>query len=152
MRLFSVQIHVGTAGNERANELVSNSALNKKTAVNYDLFPLSYAKKVIRAIASLDVSRERYAEGSIVQMTPLMAQTPTGHGGFAQYLQRFEQKNSPYYALARSGKMSNLSQGTGRDRGGHRRRNREAERPRSIVAKKKVTVTDITRGTDVNLV
>ncbi|GBP78440.1 hypothetical protein EVAR_52245_1 [Eumeta japonica] len=37
---------------------------------------------------------------SRVSMTPLLAQTLTGHGGFAQYLHRFKLASSPYCACA----------------------------------------------------
>ncbi|GBP92213.1 Putative 115 kDa protein in type-1 retrotransposable element R1DM [Eumeta japonica] len=109
----------GTTGNERADELARNAALKKKTAADYDRYPLSYAKKVIRA-ASLDEWQQRYTEGgtgeitkcffprvegayrvlSRFTITPPIAQTLTGHGGFAQYLNRFKLKDSPYCACA----------------------------------------------------
>ncbi|GBP96413.1 Putative 115 kDa protein in type-1 retrotransposable element R1DM [Eumeta japonica] len=109
--------HAGTTGNERADELARNAAL--KTAADYDRYPLSYAKKVIRA-ASLDEWQQRYTEGgtgeitkcffprvegayrvlSRFTITPPIAQTLTGHGGFAQYLNRFKLKDSPYCACA----------------------------------------------------
>ncbi|GBP96368.1 hypothetical protein EVAR_65698_1 [Eumeta japonica] len=87
----------------------------KKTAADYDKFPLSYAKRVIRA-ASLEEWQERYAEGG-TEMTSHLAQTLTGHGGFSQYLHRFKLKDSPYCACdpakiqdaARSRGMSNVS-------------------------------------------
>ncbi|GBP22762.1 hypothetical protein EVAR_13553_1 [Eumeta japonica] len=41
VRLFWVRAHVGIAGNERADELVKRAALTKKTAADYDKFPLS---------------------------------------------------------------------------------------------------------------
>ncbi|GBP68551.1 hypothetical protein EVAR_53969_1 [Eumeta japonica] len=50
-------------GNERADELARNAALKKKTVVDYDRFPLSFAKKAIRA-ASLEKWQKRYTEGS----------------------------------------------------------------------------------------
>ncbi|GBP92228.1 Putative 115 kDa protein in type-1 retrotransposable element R1DM [Eumeta japonica] len=111
--------HAGTTGNERADELARNAALKKKTAADYDRYPLSYAKKVIRA-ASLDEWQQRYTEGGTGEITKCffprvegayrvlsrftitspIAQTLTGHGGFAQYLNRFKLKDSPYCACA----------------------------------------------------
>ncbi|GBP65867.1 Putative 115 kDa protein in type-1 retrotransposable element R1DM [Eumeta japonica] len=119
VRLFWVRAHARTAGNERADELARNAALKRKTAADYDRFPLSYAKKVIRA-AILDEWQQRYTEGNTGEITkcffprvegayrvlsrftitPLIAQTLTGHGGFAQYLNRFKLKDSPYCACA----------------------------------------------------
>ncbi|GBP24851.1 hypothetical protein EVAR_14184_1 [Eumeta japonica] len=52
-----------TAGNEGADELARNAALKRKTATDYDRFPLSHVKNVISA-ASLYEWQQRYAEGS----------------------------------------------------------------------------------------
>ncbi|GBP34173.1 hypothetical protein EVAR_30725_1 [Eumeta japonica] len=90
VRLFCVRAHAGIAGNERADDLARRVALTKKTAVDYDRFLLSHAKKVIRA-ASLEEWQQRYAERST-------AQTLTSHGGFAQYLFRFKLRHSPHCA------------------------------------------------------
>ncbi|GBP34375.1 Putative 115 kDa protein in type-1 retrotransposable element R1DM [Eumeta japonica] len=40
-------VDAGIAGNERANELVKQAVLAKKTEADYDRFPLSYAKKYL---------------------------------------------------------------------------------------------------------
>ncbi|GBP96467.1 Putative 115 kDa protein in type-1 retrotransposable element R1DM [Eumeta japonica] len=64
----AVRAHAGIAGNERADELARRAALTKKTAADYDRFPLSYAKRVIRA-ASLEEWQERYAEGGTGEIT-----------------------------------------------------------------------------------
>ncbi|GBP47888.1 hypothetical protein EVAR_33605_1 [Eumeta japonica] len=81
--------HIGIAGNERVDELARRAVLDKKTAADYDRFPLSHVKNMIRA-ARLEEWQQRYAEG--------MAQILTGHGGFALYLYRFKLRDSPYCA------------------------------------------------------
>ncbi|GBP14733.1 hypothetical protein EVAR_9635_1 [Eumeta japonica] len=99
------------------SDIVAHAALTKKTAADYDKFPLSYAKKVIRA-ASMEEWQERYAEESTgeitkcffprvkqayrvlrkIEMTSQIVQTLTEYGGFAQYPHRFKLKDSTYYA------------------------------------------------------
>ncbi|GBP23736.1 hypothetical protein EVAR_13692_1 [Eumeta japonica] len=49
VRLFWVRAHAETASNERADELAKQAALTKKTAADYDRFPLSHVNKVISA-------------------------------------------------------------------------------------------------------
>ncbi|GBP77958.1 hypothetical protein EVAR_83206_1 [Eumeta japonica] len=103
VRLFWVKGRARTAGNERADELARRAAFTRMTAAEYDRFPLSHAKKVIRA-AILEEWQQRYAEGSTgentkcfspwmeqayqvlgkIKMTSQVVQTLTGHGGFAQ--------------------------------------------------------------------
>ncbi|GBP14592.1 Putative 115 kDa protein in type-1 retrotransposable element R1DM [Eumeta japonica] len=68
VRLFWIRAHVGIAETERAVELARRTALTKKTAADYDKFPLSYAKKVIR-VAILEEWQELYAEGSTGEIT-----------------------------------------------------------------------------------
>ncbi|GBP33114.1 Retrovirus-related Pol polyprotein from type-1 retrotransposable element R1 3 [Eumeta japonica] len=106
---------VGTAGSERVDELARRVTLTKKTSADYDKFPLSYAKKVIKS-ASLEEWQEQYVEGSTgeitkcfsprieqaykvlrqIDITSQLAPTLMGHGEFAQYLFRFYLKDSPY--------------------------------------------------------
>ncbi|GBP47702.1 hypothetical protein EVAR_14232_1 [Eumeta japonica] len=93
------------------------AALTKKMAADYDWFPLSHAKKMIRA-ASLEELQNRYAEGSTgeiikcffpqveeayrilrkIEMTSQMAQTLMSHDEFVQYLYRFNLQDSPHWA------------------------------------------------------
>ncbi|GBP60538.1 Retrovirus-related Pol polyprotein from type-1 retrotransposable element R1 3 [Eumeta japonica] len=115
---LEVRAHARIVGNEHADELARSTALTKKTAVEYDRYPLLHAKKVIRA-ASLEEWQQRYAEGSTgeitkrffprveqayrvlrdIDMTYQVVQTLTGHGGFApQYLFRFRLRDSPHCA------------------------------------------------------
>ncbi|GBP45243.1 hypothetical protein EVAR_28991_1 [Eumeta japonica] len=78
------------------------SFLEKKTTVDYNCFPLSFAKKTIR-VASLEEWQKSYSEGSAggitkcffpgveeayrilsrIQLTPFLAQALTGQDGFA---------------------------------------------------------------------
>ncbi|GBP65875.1 hypothetical protein EVAR_85143_1 [Eumeta japonica] len=53
VRLFLIRAHAEIAGNERADEFARRAAFTKKTAAEYDRFPLSHAKKLIKA-ASLE--------------------------------------------------------------------------------------------------
>ncbi|GBP81630.1 hypothetical protein EVAR_74892_1 [Eumeta japonica] len=105
---LKIRVHGEISKNDRADELARRVDFTKKTAADYDKFPLSHAKKVIRA-ASLEERQQRYTEGSTVKitkcffpreekaysvlqqigMTSLMAQFLTGDGEFAQYLFRF---------------------------------------------------------------
>ncbi|GBP94348.1 hypothetical protein EVAR_65494_1 [Eumeta japonica] len=53
-----------------ADELAKNAALEKKTAADYDRFPLSYAKKAMRAMSQRNGRRD----------TPKVAQNDAGTG------------------------------------------------------------------------
>ncbi|GBP60473.1 hypothetical protein EVAR_37509_1 [Eumeta japonica] len=68
VRLFWVRAHARIAGHERADKLSRRAALARKTAADYNRFPLSYAKRVIRA-ASLKKWKERYTEASMGEIT-----------------------------------------------------------------------------------
>ncbi|GBP37552.1 hypothetical protein EVAR_34587_1 [Eumeta japonica] len=80
-RRFGLCARAGTAGYELADEVARGAALKKKTAADYDRFPLSAVDEAYKVL-------------SRVQMMPLLTQTLTGHGGFAQYLYKFKLKNS----------------------------------------------------------
>ncbi|GBP34746.1 hypothetical protein EVAR_25750_1 [Eumeta japonica] len=67
VRLFWVQVHAGTTGNERADEIARNAVFKKKRVPDCDRFPLSFAKKAMRAV-SLEEWQKRYAEGSTVEI------------------------------------------------------------------------------------
>lgn len=45
---YWVKAHVGIPGNARANELAKEAALYNKKKTDYDKFPVSYAKRLIR--------------------------------------------------------------------------------------------------------
>lgn len=114
LKLFWIKAHVGLEGNERADELAKEAALGKKTRPDYDLCPVSFAKRQIR-MESLGEWNTRYrsqetasttklffpeasAAYSIVrkmEIDPLVVQVLTGHGGFSEYLHRFKCKESP---------------------------------------------------------
>lgn len=114
IRLFWLRAHVGTPGNERADELAKKAALTKKTAADYDKVPISFAKRRIRE-ETVKRWQERYESSETgpvtktffpsvitarrilknVSLTPRHVQVMTGHGGLSEYLHRFKLKNSP---------------------------------------------------------
>ncbi|GBP48515.1 hypothetical protein EVAR_16184_1 [Eumeta japonica] len=88
VRLFWVRAHAGTTGNERA--LTSSPGT-----------PPSKGKRQRITIAfRCRTPKGAYRVLSRFTITPLIAQTLTGHGGFAQYPNRFKLKDSPYCACA----------------------------------------------------
>ncbi|KAJ8721154.1 hypothetical protein PYW07_001929 [Mythimna separata] len=113
VRLFWLKAHVGTAGNERADELAKQAALTKETA-DYDKVPVSYVRRKIRegTVKKWQARYESSSTGAVTKvffpdvlaakrilrdtvLTPAHTQILTGHGGFAAYLHRFHLKNSP---------------------------------------------------------
>ena len=63
IELWWVRAHVGITGNERADELAKQAALYKKSAADYDRFPLSFAKRMIRQ-RTLDAWQQEYSEST----------------------------------------------------------------------------------------
>ncbi|CAH2097271.1 unnamed protein product [Euphydryas editha] len=114
VRFFWLRAHVGTPGNERADELAKKAALTKKTAPDYDKVPISYVRRQIRE-ETVRTWQDRYNSSETVSVTKIFlpdvktacrlvrksAPTPvdtkimTGHGGFAAYLHRFHLTDSP---------------------------------------------------------
>ncbi|XP_052741604.1 uncharacterized protein LOC128198763 [Bicyclus anynana] len=114
LRLFWIRAHIGTPGNERADELAKIAAANTNTSPHYTKIPLSYVKRKIRE-ESVRKWQDRYLTSETGQITKiffpdvgmayalvrkigvnyLLCQAFTGHGGFAQYLCRFKLKDSP---------------------------------------------------------
>lgn len=114
VKLWWVRAHIGTAGNERADELAKHAALHKKTAADYDRFPLSYARREIRQ-RTLDAWQAEYSTSEKGSITKLFfpdirqafrvigkigvsywnTQAWTGHGGNASYLHRFRRCDDP---------------------------------------------------------
>ncbi|KOB77015.1 Non-LTR retrotransposon CATS [Operophtera brumata] len=88
VRLFWLMAHVGTPGNERADELAKNAALKKKTIADYSKVLISYIRGRIReeSIIKWQARYDASCMGSV--------QVLTGHGGFASYLHRFKLKDS----------------------------------------------------------
>lgn len=114
VRLFWLRAHVGTAGNERADELAKTAALQTTSAPDYSDVPPSYVKRKIRE-ETVRKWQDRYnssSTGSVTKtffpnvdnayrvvrktkLTPLHVQLLTGHGGLSEYLHRFKLKSSP---------------------------------------------------------
>lgn len=114
VRLFWLRAHVGTPGNERADELAKNAALNKKTLPDYSKVPVSHIRGCIReeTIQKWQARYDASTMGSVTKaflpnvriakkilnaggITSTHIQILTGHGGFASYLHRFKLKDSP---------------------------------------------------------
>ncbi|CAH2105843.1 unnamed protein product [Euphydryas editha] len=114
VRFFWLRAHVGTPGNERADELAKKAALTKKTAPDYDKIPISYVRRQIRE-ETVRLWQDRYNSsetGSVTKIflpdvktacrlvrksapTHVDTKILTGHGGFAAYLHRFHLTDSP---------------------------------------------------------
>lgn len=114
VRLFWLRAHVGTAGNERADELAKTAASSNKPTPDYAEVPLSYVRRTIRE-ETVRRWQDRYdssTTGSITKtflpsvdkayrivrgtrLTPIQIQILTGHGGFGEYLHRFHLRSGP---------------------------------------------------------
>ncbi|KAI8431393.1 hypothetical protein MSG28_015925 [Choristoneura fumiferana] len=113
-KFFWLRAHIGTPGNERADELAKQAALKKKTAPDYDRVPVSFVKRSIRleTVEKWQIRYEASETGAItkkffpqvrdansilkkLKLTNYLVQAFTGHGGFAAYLHRFKVKDVP---------------------------------------------------------
>lgn len=112
--LIWIKAHKGLVGNERADQLAKEAALKLKTKPNYDMCPVSFAKRSIR-MRSLEEWNRRYKADTTAKITKIffpdainayqvirkinpigiITQVMTGHGGFSEYLNRFGCKESP---------------------------------------------------------
>lgn len=114
VRLFWLRAHVGTPGNERADELAKTAATKTTSNPDYAEVPLSYVRKSIRS-ETIQKWQDRYDSsetGSVTKMllpdvskayrmvrevkpNHLQIQILTNHGGFGEYLHRFNLRPSP---------------------------------------------------------
>ncbi|XP_063628220.1 ribonuclease H-like [Cydia splendana] len=114
VHLHWIKAHAGLEGNERADQLAKEAAENSKRKPDYELCPVSFVKRSIRR-DTLDEWNKRYATGDTasgtklffpnaitayrtvrkMEATNIKTQLMTGHGGFAEYLNRFKCKESP---------------------------------------------------------
>ncbi|XP_013197886.2 uncharacterized protein LOC106140796 [Amyelois transitella] len=114
IKLFWIKAHAGLEGNERADQLAKEAAVNTKRKADYDLCPVSCVKGILRK-RSLGVWDDRYRLGETAGTTKIffpvasdaykvvrqitlsgpITQILTGHGGFADYLCKFKCRNSP---------------------------------------------------------
>lgn len=114
LRFFWIRAHIGTPGNERADELAKVAAYGTEEVIDYNKIPLSYVKRRIRE-ESVKKWQARYSTSQTgkttktffpdvknaysilrkIEVTPTLCQAFTGHGGISEYLFRFKLKDSP---------------------------------------------------------
>lgn len=107
-KIVWIKAHIGIPGNEKA-DMKAREATLKRTTPDYNLFPLSFAKKMIRE-NTIREWNERYVKSSTGSTTRLflpdirsalsflrlhqptykLTQAMTGHGCFNEYLHRFK--------------------------------------------------------------
>ncbi|CAF4939199.1 unnamed protein product [Pieris macdunnoughi] len=112
INLHWLKAHIGTPGNERADELAKEAAEKLKTKPEYDKRPLSEVKRKIRE-RTLEAWQTRYTHSQTGAKTKEFlpdikvayktvkdkmfeehtVQVITGHGAFAEYLHRFKLKD-----------------------------------------------------------
>ncbi|XP_047028029.1 uncharacterized protein LOC124636138 [Helicoverpa zea] len=114
VNLYWIKAHAGIEGNERADALAKEAAINSKKKPDYDLCPVSFVKRHARMV-TLDEWNHRYNTGQTASITKMFfpdavaayrtirkvgmnairTQIMTGHGGFSEYLNRFKCKENP---------------------------------------------------------
>ncbi|GBP96896.1 Putative 115 kDa protein in type-1 retrotransposable element R1DM [Eumeta japonica] len=93
IRFYWLRAHVGTKGNERADELAKIAAQKADADYDYEKIPLSWTGAITKTF--FPDAKKAYATIRKLKPTPVQTQIFTGHTGIAEYLHRFKLLQSP---------------------------------------------------------